>query len=58
MPRVNLLSVDGSVVFYTLLPIHTAERDLALREGIVALLQKFADEDVPDYVVPDRPSVA
>lgn len=52
------ITLDGRpVVFYTMLPIHTAERDFALREGIVPLLEKFAENDVPDYVVPDRPSV-
>ncbi len=49
---------DGSsVVFYTMLPIHTAERDFALREGIVPLLQKFADQDVPATLTPERPSI-
>lgn len=49
---------DGrSVVFYTMIPIHTAERDLVLQAGIVELLKKFAQNDIPDYIVPDRPSV-
>lgn len=50
---------DGkSVVFYTLLPIHTAERDLALREGLVALLERFAEREVPTHLDPHRESVA
>ena len=49
---------DGkSVCFYTLMPIHTAERDLALREGLVALLERFAEQDVSVQLDPDRPSV-
>jgi hypothetical protein len=49
---------DGrSVCFYTLMPIHTAERDLALTEGLVALLEKFADQDVPLWLDPHRKSV-
>jgi hypothetical protein len=47
---------DGkSVCFYTLMPIHTAERDLALRDGIVALLQLFEQHDVPLQLDPNRP---
>jgi hypothetical protein len=49
---------DGrSVCFYTLMPIHTAERDLALREGLVALLERFAEHDVPMQLDPERASV-
>jgi hypothetical protein len=47
---------DGrSVCFYTLMPIHTAERDLALRDGIVALLRLFEQHDVPLQLDPNRP---
>ena len=46
---------DGkSVCFYTLMPLHTAERDLALREGIVALLRLFEQHDVPLQLDPNR----
>jgi hypothetical protein len=49
---------DGkSVCFYTMMPIHTAERDLALSEGLVALLERFAEHDVSVRLDPDRPSV-
>ena len=49
---------DGkSVCFYTLMPIHTAERDLALREGLVALLRLFEQHDVPLQLDPNRASV-
>ena len=57
-PLTQFTRDDGrSVVFYTMLPIHTAERDFVLREGVVPLLEKFAEHDVPDYLVLDRPSV-
>ena len=47
---------DGkSVCFYTLMPIRTAERDLALRDGIVALLRLFEQHDVPLQLDPNRP---
>jgi hypothetical protein len=49
---------DGkSVCFYTMMPIHTAERDLALREGLVALLERFAEQDVSVQLDPNRTSV-
>jgi len=49
---------DGkSVCFYTMMPLHTAERDLALREGLVALLQRFEEQYVSVELNPNRPSV-
>lgn len=49
---------DGrEVVFYTLFPLHTAERDFELRQGLAALLHKFAEADVPPWVDASRPSV-
>jgi hypothetical protein len=49
---------DGkSVCFYTLMPIHTAERDFALDKGIRALLRRFDEHGVYVPFNPDRPSV-
>jgi hypothetical protein len=49
---------DGkSVCFYTLMPIHTSERDLALREGLVALLERFEENSVSMQLDPNRASV-
>jgi hypothetical protein len=49
---------DGkSVCFYTMMPIHTAERDLALRQGIVALLRLFEQHEVLLRLDPNRPSL-
>lgn len=57
-PLVRCDLPDGrSVVFYTMMAIHTAERDLALRDGLVALLEKFAEHDVPVHLDPARTSV-
>lgn len=48
---------DGRVVvFYTLLPIHSAEIEFERRHGPVALLSQFAERGVPEHFVPDRPS--
>lgn len=57
-PLTEFTRNDGTTVeFYTMLPIQTAERDFALREGIIPLLQKFAEQGVPPYLVRERPSV-
>lgn len=49
---------DGSeVVFYTAIPIHTAERDYERAHGTEALLTKFPEHEVPDHIDPARPSV-
>jgi Suppressor of fused protein (SUFU) len=49
---------DGELVqFYTLLPIHTAERDFELKHGLRALLEKFATSNTPNELAADRPSV-
>ncbi len=49
---------DGrDVVFYELVPIHTAERDFELAHGTEALLERFADNEVPEWIDPHRPSV-
>jgi hypothetical protein len=52
-------AVDKSVVFYTMIPLYTVERDYAKRHGIDALLQRFIDQDgeVLNRVLPRRPSV-
>ncbi|QDU23781.1 suppressor of fused domain protein [Urbifossiella limnaea] len=49
---------DGTeVVFYTAVPIHTAERNYERAHGTEALLERFADAGVPDHIDPARPSV-
>ena len=49
---------DGkSVMFYTMIPIHTAERDFEREHGMVALLEKFAEVDMPDFIDPKRKSL-
>nr|WP_236262044.1 suppressor of fused domain protein [Pirellula staleyi] len=47
-----------SVRVYTVVPIFTDERDLELREGVVALLKKFQKYFIPSVCLPGRPSVA
>jgi hypothetical protein len=57
-PLRGFVRPDGTeVVFYTLVPIHTAERDFERRNGLRALLQKFAQANVPSHVDPHRESV-
>ena len=57
-PLRGFVRPDGTeVVFYTLVPIHTAERDFERRYGLRALLKKFAKADVPSHVDPHRESV-
>jgi hypothetical protein len=57
-PLARVEAEDGrSMVFYTLIPITTAERDYEKTYGTEALLRKFAERDVPDWVVPHRQSV-
>ncbi|MDY3562922.1 suppressor of fused domain protein [Gemmata sp. JC673] len=57
-PLGRLDAADGrEVVFYELVPLHTAERDFEREHGTEALLERFAQADVPEFVVPDRPSV-
>ena len=49
---------DGrSVVFYEMIPIHTAERHFERKHGTQALLEKFAEHNVPEHINPRRPSV-
>jgi hypothetical protein len=49
---------DGrSVVFYEMVPIHTAERDFEREHGTAALLERFAERQLPDSLDPNRPSV-
>ena len=50
---------DGrSVVFYEMIPIHTAERNFKHRDhGMVAPVEKFAEQKMPNYVEPKRKSV-
>ncbi len=47
-----------SVRVYTVVPIFTDERDLELREGVVALLKTFQKYFIPSVCLPGRPSVA
>jgi hypothetical protein len=57
-PLVRANLPDGrSVVFYTMFPIHTDERDFEREHGTEALLKKFAKRKVSEYIDPDRESV-
>jgi hypothetical protein len=57
-PLTGFSRADGTeVVFYTLVPIHTAERDFERQHGLRALLEKFAERDVSPYIDPQRESV-
>jgi hypothetical protein len=47
----------GRIVVYTMLPIYTAERDFELEHGIVPLLRRFQECDVPFVLDPKRPCV-
>lgn len=56
-PLTRFTAADGrEVVYYTALPIHTAERDYERRHGLPALLERFAEREVPEVLTPDRPS--
>ena len=48
---------EKTIVFYTMMPIHTVERDFVLKNGLIPLLEKFAEQDVEDYVDLKRKSV-
>ncbi|HEY1188416.1 MAG TPA: suppressor of fused domain protein [Gemmata sp.] len=49
---------DGrDVVFYELVPIHTAERAFERAHGTAALLERFAQHEVPEHIDPNRKSV-
>jgi hypothetical protein len=57
-PLTRLEMADGrEVFFYEMVPIHTAERDYEREHGIVALLEKLADNKVMGHVNPKRESV-
>jgi hypothetical protein len=47
----------GKIVVYTMLPIYTVERDFELEHGIVPLLKRFQERDVPFVLDPKRPCV-
>lgn len=50
---------DGSqIVFYTLVPLYTEERDLEKREGTATLLGRFQERGIRRVVDISRPSVA
>jgi hypothetical protein len=51
------LSDGKDVVFYSMLPIYTAERDYEREHGTIALLTRFAERNVPEYWEPKRPCV-
>ena len=56
-PFVRAKLADGrEVVFYTILPLHTAEQEYERRHGPRALLERFAARGVPEVWDPDRPS--
>lgn len=49
---------DGAeVVFYDLFGLYTEERDLELREGLPALLDRFQDRFISKTLDPQRPNV-
>jgi len=57
-PLDRALLPDGkTVVFYTLMPIHTGERDYILREGLVSFLRLFEKYDVHVHLDPSRQSM-
>ena len=57
-PLMGFTRPDGrDVVFYTLFPIHTSERDYELKEGLRALLEKFAEHGVSPSIDVTRESV-
>lgn len=57
-PLNGFTRADGSeVVFYTLFPIHTAEREFERQHGLRALLEKFSEKEVSTYIDPHRESV-
>lgn len=50
---------DGvEVVFYDVFGLYTEERDLELREGLPALLNRFQDRFISKVLDPQRPNVA
>ena len=57
-PLDRALLPDGkTVVFYTLMPIHTGERDYILREGLISFLRLFEKYDVHVHLDPSRQSM-
>lgn len=50
------LSDGKEIVFYTILPIYSDERDYERQHGMKALLERFAVQNVPEYIDPNRPS--
>ena len=51
--------MDGeTIVFYALVPIYPAELALLNREGLDALLVRFNESDVSEYVDCSRPDCA
>jgi hypothetical protein len=57
-PLTRFKMSDGrSVFFYEMIPIHTAERDFERDCGMQALLDRFAEQNVPQYLDPKRASV-
>lgn len=56
-PMTRFTMPDGRSVFlYELVPIHTAERDFERNCGMQALLERFAEQKVDQYLDPKRPS--
>ena len=50
---------DGAeVAFYDVFGLYTEERDLELREGIAALLNRFQDRRISNILDPQRPHVS
>lgn len=56
-PFARATLADGKdVAFYTLLPLHAAEIAFKRQHGPRALLERFAERNVPEYWDPKRPS--
>lgn len=45
----------GRIVIYTVFPIYTAERNFELKHGIIPLIQRFQERNVPFVLDPKRP---
>ncbi|HEY8469199.1 MAG TPA: suppressor of fused domain protein [Longimicrobiales bacterium] len=56
--RMLEISPERRIQFYALVPLHTDEMDLELREGTEALLEALERARVGDVVDPKRSSVA
>lgn len=48
---------QSPINFYAVIPIHTAELMHKLEQGLDALLDRFEEAGVSEYIDPRRPSV-